>query len=91
MPASDDTRDEEWDELVRSTDFHELLRCTRGAETRIYSLRVVSDGAELWRVTEAPGETNRLVKESHFNGPDEAGRFLEEVRRTLKAGGWRES
>jgi hypothetical protein len=39
---------------------HEVLRCTRGSETRIYRLRAVPEGAELWRTTEQPGaEPNR--------------------------------
>ena len=70
---------------------HEVLRCTRGDETRIYHLRVVSDGVELWRVIESPGESPRSVKESHFTDPDTTSQFLEEVRRTLKAGGWQEA
>ena len=67
---------------------HEVLRCTRGDETRIYSLRVVTNGAELWRVTEIPGEETRSVKECDFHDPEEASEFLDEVRRTLIAGGW---
>jgi hypothetical protein len=72
----------------KETPAHEVLRCTRGDETRIYSLRVVSDGAELWRTTEFPGEEAHSVKECHFKGSEEALQFLEEVRRTLIAGGW---
>jgi hypothetical protein len=70
--------------------WHEVLRCTRGDETRIYHLRVVSDGVELWRVIEAPGESPRSAKESHFTDPETTSQFLEEVRRALKAGGWQE-
>ncbi len=69
---------------------HEVLRCTRGDETRIYRLRVVLGGAELWRMTESPGEQTRSVKESDFKDPETTSQFLEEVRRTLKAGGWQE-
>ena len=79
------------DEDISSTDAHEVLRCTRGDETRIYNLRVVSDGAELWRITESPGDEPRSVRESHFTGSEEASQFLEEVRRALIAGGWREA
>ncbi len=74
-----------------ATRWHEVLRCTRGDETRIYRLRVVADGAELWRMTEAPGEKTRSVKESDFKDPETTSKFLEEVRRTLKAGGWQET
>ncbi len=70
---------------------HELLRCTRGDETRIYRLRAVAGGAELWRITECPGETTRSVKESDFTDLETTSEFLEEVRRTLRAGGWREA
>jgi hypothetical protein len=69
---------------------HEVLRCTRGDETRIYTLHVVSGGVELWRTTESPGEKPRSVKESDFKDPETTSQFLEEVRRTMKAGGWQE-
>ncbi len=68
---------------------HEVLRCTRGGETRIYRLRAVSEGAELWRTTELPGAEPQSVKECDLKGSEEASQFLEEVRRTLVAGGWR--
>jgi hypothetical protein len=71
--------------------WHEVLRCTRGDETRIYRLRAVAGGAELWRITECPGEKTRSVKESDFSDADQTSQFLEEVRRTLKAGGWQET
>jgi hypothetical protein len=72
----------------QETPGHEVLRCTRGQETRIYSLHVVSHGAELWRTTEFPGQETHSVKECTFQGSEEAAQFLEEVRRTLIAGGW---
>jgi hypothetical protein len=78
-------------EFIASTDFHQVLRCTRGDETRIYSVRGVSDGAELWRMTESPDHEPLTVKECHFKGSNEASQFLEEVRRTLIAGGWQET
>ena len=70
--------------------FHEVLRVTRGLETRIYSLRRSPGGAELWRVTEVPGEPSRSVMETRFEQAEAAADFLDEVRRTLKAGGWQE-
>jgi hypothetical protein len=70
--------------------FHEVLRVTRGLETRIYNLLPVPEGAELWRVTETVGAPSRSVKETHFRDAEAAAEFLEEVRRTLKAGGWQE-
>ena len=45
---------------------HEVLRCSRGDETRIYDLRVVPGGAELWRTTEVGGAEAEAVKECHF-------------------------
>ena len=70
--------------------FHEVLRVTRGLEIRIYSFRASPGGAELWRVTEIPGEPSRSVMETQFEQAEAAADFLDEVRRTLKAGGWQE-
>ena len=72
-------------------DVHEVLRCVRGGETRTYELRVVPGGAELWRITESPDAEPTAVKESLFAGSEEVGKFLEELRRALIAGGWREA
>lgn len=72
------------------SEFRELLHYERGLETRTYNVRVVAEGAELWAVTEAPGKPSRSVKEGLFTNADEALEFLDEVRRTLVAGGWRE-
>jgi hypothetical protein len=75
---------------VPAKDFREVLRVTRADETRIYGIRIGEGGAELWRVSEAAGEPARSIKECDLAGPDEASDFLDEVRRTLKAGGWQE-
>jgi hypothetical protein len=91
MGTGDDKPELHSDELITSTDLHQVLRCTRGDETRIYGLRVVCSGAELWRVTECPGAKTRSGKESDVKDPDKTSLFLEEVRRTLKAGGWQET
>ena len=77
----DDEAEDQW---------HEVLRCTRGEETRTYSLRVVPDGVELWRTIATPGEEDLSVRESLFQDSDETSRFLDEVRRALRAGGWHE-
>jgi predicted nucleotidyltransferase len=71
-------------------EFREVLRVTRGNETRIYRLVVGSGNTELWRLIEAPGQPDRSIKECDLANADEAWTFLEEVKRTLKAGGWRE-
>ena len=68
---------------------HEAFRYRRGDEVRTYNLHVVAGGVELWRVSEAVDRPADSVKETHLNGPDEAAQFLEEVERTLTAGGWR--
>jgi len=78
----------QWDELIASRDFHDVGEFTRGGETRIYRLRVVPEGAELWRVTATPGEESRSIKETLFKSSEEAGAFLEEIQRALIAGGW---
>ena len=77
-------------ELIAVPDFRPLLQYERGIETRVYNVRVVADGAELWAVTETVGRVPRAVKEGLFTSAVEALEFLEEVRRTLLAGGWRE-
>ena len=75
-------------ELIPVADFLPVMRYVRGNETRTYNVLVVADGAELWAVTEAIGKVPRAVKEGLFTSADEALEFLEEVNRTLIAGGW---
>jgi hypothetical protein len=82
--------DVECDELDASTDFHELFSCVRGEETRTYNLRVVPGGAELWRVSESPMAGVQSIKEGEFSSSEQASEFLEELRRTLTAGGWQD-
>jgi hypothetical protein len=89
MSQRDDKPDALAGELVTSPDI-ELMRYQRGEETRTFNLRVVPNGAELWRVTERPGQSPRPVKECLLDNPDDAFEFLEEVRRTLIVGGWQE-
>jgi hypothetical protein len=78
------------DELRTGGDV-EILRCARAGETRAYTLRVVPGGVELWRITEGPDGEIESVKESLFKGSEETSQFLEELRRALIAGGWREA
>ncbi len=80
----------DWDELHDSTDFRELFRYQRFDELRIYQLRVIPGGAELWRTTERTGEAASLLKEDDFASADELLVTLEELKRRLKAGGWQE-
>jgi hypothetical protein len=76
------------DQLDASTDVHEVLRCTRGTETRIYNLRAIPGGGELLRITKSPGAEPQSVKECDFQDSEQVSKFLEEVRRSLIAGGW---
>ena len=69
--------------------FHEVLRRRRGDDTRIYRLRVVAGGAELWRVERSAGASPRWVKESDLKGPEDTAALLGEIQRALTAGGWR--
>jgi hypothetical protein len=87
--TTEDDQPELPDDDIAPTGVHEVFRCARGDETRIYSLLVVPDGAELWRTTVSPGAATRSVRESHLHGQEEASQFLEEVRRALRAGGWK--
>jgi hypothetical protein len=86
----DDKPDVKVGEVIAVPEFKPLLRYRRGDETRVYNVRVVADGAELWAVTEALGKVPRSMKEGLFTSAAEALEFLDEVRRTLLVGGWRE-
>ena len=72
-------------------DFVEVLSCVRRGETRSYGLRAVAGGAELWRVTESDLGGLQSIKECDFQSSEQAAPFLEELRRSLVAGGWRET
>lgn len=67
----------------------EMFRYKRGDDVRVYCLRVVPGGTELWRVTERAGQPPSAVKEDDFREADVAAQFLKEVERYLTAGGWR--
>jgi hypothetical protein len=67
----------------------EVFRYSRGDQVRVYRLEVVSGGTALWRVTERQGQANCWIKEDDFQSAEVAGRYLEEIERTLTAGGWR--
>lgn len=66
-----------------------MFRYQRGDDVRVYCLRVVPGGTELWRVTERAGQPPSAVKEEDFKRADVAALFLNEVERSLTAGGWR--
>ena len=68
----------------------EVFRYSRDRVVRIYSLRVVGDGTQLWRVTVVPGEPESAILEEHFKSAEVAGQYFEEIERALIAGGWRE-
>ena len=69
---------------------HEVLSCYRGGDTRTYNLVVAPGGAELWRVTESAAGIIQSIKEGDFKSSEEVSNFLEELRSTLIAGGWRD-
>ena len=89
MDENDDEPQAESEQVI-SADFKELFRVQKSDETRVYGLRVVPGGAELWRITEKPGQEPISIKEDDFTRSDEAGRTLEDLERRLKAGGWRQ-
>ena len=71
--------------------FVEILSCVRGDETRSYRLRAIVGGAELWRVTESELVGLQSIKECDFQSSEQVAGFLEELRVSLFAGGWRET
>jgi hypothetical protein len=72
-----------------STDLRELFRYQRHDELRIYALRVVPGGVELWRTTEKDGEAPVSILEDDFGRVEEVIRTLDELEQRLKAGGGR--
>jgi hypothetical protein len=74
-----------------SEKFVEILSCVRGDETRSYRLRAIVGGAELWRVTESELAGLQSIKECDFQSSEQVAGFLEELRVSLVAGGWRET
>lgn len=68
----------------------EILTCVRRNETRVYRLRIVTGGAELWRTSQSDAGGIQSLKESDFRSSEQVTAFLEELRRSLIAGGWRE-
>ena len=79
------------DQPEDSGDFVEVLHCVRKDQSRSYMLRAVPGGAELWRVTESELAGLQSIKESDFQSSEQVAAFLEELRRSLLAGGWRET
>ena len=69
---------------------HEVFRYWRGDVVRIYNLHTGAGRTALWRVTHEPGQPPNSVMETDFATADECATFLQEVERTLRAGGWRE-
>lgn len=79
-----------WDELIASTDFRELFRYEKDGTVRIYNLRVVPEGAELWVSAANVGEVAGSKMKMLFRNPDEAALVLQDIERTLQGGGWRQ-
>ncbi|MEQ1868912.1 MAG: hypothetical protein ABL961_02695 [Vicinamibacterales bacterium] len=75
-------------------DFKPLLRFERIDQVRTYCLRVVSPGVELWRVTESmesEAEDAAILKEDDLASVDEALALIEDIQRSLRAAGWRQT
>ncbi len=68
----------------------ELYRWRRGEDIRIYQVRVIEGGIQLWRITIRSGQWEESIKEDDFRSADAAARFFEEIQRSLTAGGWRQ-
>jgi hypothetical protein len=62
----------------------------RDGDVRIYSLRIVTGGTELWRVTIVPGEPDSAILEEHFKSAEVAAQYFEKIERAFIAGRWRE-
>ena len=73
-----------------SSQFRELIRYERGWEVRVYQLRIAAAGAELWRVTESADRETTAVKEADVKSIEDTLELLEDIKRALIAGGWRE-
>ena len=70
-------------------DFRELFRVRKHDEVRIYKLRIVPHGAELWRTTFKGGDPETSIKEDDLAHLDAAVQTLRELEERLMAGGWR--
>ena len=73
-----------------SSEFRELIRYERGLEVRVYQLRTATAGAELWRVTESADRETTAVKEADVKSIEDTLELLEDIKRSLIVGGWRE-
>jgi len=73
------------------TNLKELLHYQRLGDARRYCLRVTTPRLELWRVTELEGEAPTAVKEADLRSADEALELLDDIKRSLRADGWREA
>jgi hypothetical protein len=79
------------DQVLASTNFREVFRCRKATQVRVYGLRLISSGgAELWRITQTPGEPTASVKEADLKSTDEAIETFHEIGTCLKAAGWQE-
>jgi hypothetical protein len=67
-----------------------LFRYQRSGEVRAYHLKILAIGVELWRVTERPGQPPASLKEADLTSAAEAAQLLDDIQRSLTAGGWRE-
>jgi hypothetical protein len=66
-----------------------MFRFRKGDELRIYSLRAVPGGAELWRTTTVGEEAVTSIMEEDFTHLEAAIDTLRELEQRLRAGGWK--
>jgi hypothetical protein len=85
---SDHQRSHDTDAAASGIGFHELACFRRKDVLRRYNLHPVSDGVELWRITERLGQPAESSLEVTFTDAEKAIGFLDELNRTLRASGW---
>jgi hypothetical protein len=77
------------DQRYSPGDFRDVFQYRKGDELRTYSVRVIPNGAELWRFTERGGQAPESLKEDDFTSPGEGAKTLQELEQRLRAGGWK--
>ena len=70
-------------------DDRELFRFQKADELRVYNLRVIPGGAELWRTTTRGDEPPTSIKEDDFTHAEQVIDTVRELEQRLRAGGWR--
>jgi len=66
----------------------EVLRYRKAGRIRVYSLRMLDRGAELWVAVGKAGRLGQAKKRVQFSASDDVSVFLEDVEQTLRRGEW---